>query len=946
MDCLITIFKNSSRDVPRRSRVLACLNRWVDDYWEDFTQDFDVLHQYIKEWQADLQKKNDTQFLKFVETLAHKVTAKGQLLSEDALAGSTSISFGLENEKSASFADISAVDFAKQLTLYQQFLWQKISTYDVFMYRPSAEITPNSLCPPENPTPVEEFIHHFNTLSFWTISMVLSESDLKRRRAITKKLIDVCETLRELCNYNALMSIVSGLRSASVYRLKETWSSKLIDRPSWKASEDWMSPESNYRTYRSLLAASTGKPVIPFLGIHLTDMVHIEDGMPSRICENKVNFLKHVAMGKLIQSLFSHKENTYSYATKPKILKYVDNLQDFLIATDYDDFYQSSLSLEARKPKINPISIKPSLASLSGSPKSPRGETRIKSSRRVLVELQKDGLHEQTSRNSDSEVTSTSEHNDVMSQVDNIIASQTTRTMDALTALNGSFYATVQQLQTNYLKEMNEMRELVRTSLDTVAVKTNQIEEYKQEIEDLKAEIALLRAGNVKTSRKAITPDPEPDLNRGEMEALVTLPILRQRAVERLVSDDVSTSRGKTRREHVMGMLKRGKTSSDNSKKLATSKGSETSDMESLSEAWGKALDDLDEPFQGFDENYIGPSFAMTDEDNLTKNSLPEGTRSKSDRFSQKIDSIGFSVPLSPKEALSFSSTAEATVDFPLIPEACPSPICCAPLKTTYRSKTITGSPGRSPFSKRIMTVGPSENQMTSPSKSASPVSAPYLHNLAPFSKEKNSYFSEILTEDIHEGENEGELLELERELANLGLVGLAARIYGHLEGAGPSGSDDLTQAPIQLESIVHSHLLDHRRPFPNRQYTALELKKIMRASRGIVSLVNNEAMLLSRQYQDAGGDEADKNEKIEKNDGPENTNGEVKRRKVRMRETREEDEERTGRDDSRSNREKSRSKSQGRRKKDITKPDDNSALTRAHTREGLANVWNKKQEK
>lgn len=50
------------------------------------------------------------------------------------------------DDKNISFSDVSALDFAKQITVYQQTLWQRVSAYDLLLYKPpnpDAEEDPN-----------------------------------------------------------------------------------------------------------------------------------------------------------------------------------------------------------------------------------------------------------------------------------------------------------------------------------------------------------------------------------------------------------------------------------------------------------------------------------------------------------------------------------------------------------------------------------------------------------------------------------------------------------------------------------------------------------------------------------------------------------------------------------------------------------------------------------
>lgn len=42
-------------------------------------------------------------------------------------------------------------------------------------------------------TSTELFIQHFNTVSLWTINIILAEPDVKKRRGIIKKLFEVVD---------------------------------------------------------------------------------------------------------------------------------------------------------------------------------------------------------------------------------------------------------------------------------------------------------------------------------------------------------------------------------------------------------------------------------------------------------------------------------------------------------------------------------------------------------------------------------------------------------------------------------------------------------------------------------------------------------------------------------------------------------------------------------
>ena len=48
-------------------------------------------------------------------------------------------------------------------------------------------------------------------------------TDLDKRREVLKWFINFADAIREMRNYNALMSIMAGLNFAAVSRLKNTW---------------------------------------------------------------------------------------------------------------------------------------------------------------------------------------------------------------------------------------------------------------------------------------------------------------------------------------------------------------------------------------------------------------------------------------------------------------------------------------------------------------------------------------------------------------------------------------------------------------------------------------------------------------------------------------------------------------------------------------------------
>src|SRR3989338_7118688 len=113
-------------------------------------------------------------------------------------------------------------------------------------------------------------IRRFNLVSRWAATTVVKEEDVKVRGSVLAFWVDVAIELRGLNNYNAMMEIVSGLGSSSLFRLKKTWA--LVKKEKMKAFEeirDLMSREGNFKRFRDHLH-SVNPPCVPYLGVVMT----------------------------------------------------------------------------------------------------------------------------------------------------------------------------------------------------------------------------------------------------------------------------------------------------------------------------------------------------------------------------------------------------------------------------------------------------------------------------------------------------------------------------------------------------------------------------------------------------------------------------------------------------------------------------------------------------
>mmetsp|Transcript_13325 Transcript_13325/g.40213 ORF Transcript_13325/g.40213 Transcript_13325/m.40213 type:complete len:1021 (-) Transcript_13325:3162-6224(-) len=236
------------------------------------------------------------------------------------------------------FMDLSSEEMARQLTLLEFSLLKKVTAPEI----QSQNWTKNKKRAPN----ISAVIKHFNKMGQWVATEVLTTSVKENREAVIRKFIEIADHLREMQNYSTCLAIMSGLSHTSVSRLKRTW--KSIPKKSRELLNDLyrlIRPDDNYASYRAALAASN-PPVIPYLGLWLRDLTHIEDGMPSEDEHHRFNFHKLRLIGDIFLSIRACQENPYPFEEVEMIQKY---LTTGLWVENEKALFQMSLKCEPRE---------------------------------------------------------------------------------------------------------------------------------------------------------------------------------------------------------------------------------------------------------------------------------------------------------------------------------------------------------------------------------------------------------------------------------------------------------------------------------------------------------------------------------------------------------------------------------------------------------------------
>lgn len=114
-----------------------------------------------------------------------------------------------------------------------------------------------------------------------------------------------------------------------------------------ESHRETISTNKNFVNYRAILHAAA-PPLVPFMGMYLTDLIFIEDGIPSVVKNGElINFFKRAKTAEVIKEI-------QQYQNVPYGLTQVHELQDWIIAQmssagDVTEMYERSLVIEPRE---------------------------------------------------------------------------------------------------------------------------------------------------------------------------------------------------------------------------------------------------------------------------------------------------------------------------------------------------------------------------------------------------------------------------------------------------------------------------------------------------------------------------------------------------------------------------------------------------------------------
>ncbi|KAF9267558.1 ras GEF [Marasmius fiardii PR-910] len=248
-----------------------------------------------------------------------------------------------KTSKKLKLLDIEPLELARQLTLLESSLYQKIRPMECLQRAREQKA--------ENMDNIAFVIQTSNRIADWVAESVLSKDDSRRRAATVKHLISVADRCRTLNNFSTMIAIISGLNTPPIRRLKRTWE-QVSQRymAQFGACEVTLDSNRNFNKYRSMLA-SVVPPCVPFIGVFLSTLQFIQDGIPDNLPGNLVNFKKRQKASEVINDIKRWQAHSFNFQPVPAIRDYIEESLSAFSDTrvSSERFWAMSLEREPRE---------------------------------------------------------------------------------------------------------------------------------------------------------------------------------------------------------------------------------------------------------------------------------------------------------------------------------------------------------------------------------------------------------------------------------------------------------------------------------------------------------------------------------------------------------------------------------------------------------------------
>ncbi|KAK2742473.1 hypothetical protein FQN57_005364 [Myotisia sp. PD_48] len=242
------------------------------------------------------------------------------------------------------FMDIPDEDFAREVTRMDWIMYSSFRPRELIRHVSVSNSEKERLSVSlEN---VNRMIKSFNHLAFYVASIILLRDKAKHRAAALEKFMNISLKLRQLKNYNSLGAVIAGLNGTPVARLSQT-----RDLVSPAVQKQFMSlvilmgTQKSHFAYR-LAWENSFNERIPFLPLHLRDLVSAEEGNKTLVGANndRINWRKFEVMGEVVLGIQQSQKTPFPSYQRHEVAQRL--ILETKFGGDEDDLFTRSLQLE------------------------------------------------------------------------------------------------------------------------------------------------------------------------------------------------------------------------------------------------------------------------------------------------------------------------------------------------------------------------------------------------------------------------------------------------------------------------------------------------------------------------------------------------------------------------------------------------------------------------